>query len=117
MFATYVTLYFGLGTLCKLRASIGYHIDVIGTCNRMANNGGNNNGVLPEAPTLAQVISQMMSSGQQQAELLRELVQSLHHVPGTSRNNGADRQATYSDFVGTHPPTFTETTDPLAADN
>ncbi|GJN16507.1 hypothetical protein PR202_gb03506 [Eleusine coracana subsp. coracana] len=62
---------------------------------------------------------QVINRQQNEAELLRQLVENTSNLGGRggNRNNNQPRQCTYSDFLGTHPPTFERAREPLDADH
>jgi hypothetical protein len=68
-------------------------------------------------PTLAQVIASIHESREEQTELLRLLVTNSNR-DGTMVGNARDQaQSSYVEFLATHPPTFTEASEPLEADH
>jgi hypothetical protein len=71
----------------------------------------------PPPPTLAQAITLILVSRDEQTELLRKLVANSAHGGQWARNALALAPATYSDFAATHPLLFTETREPLEADH
>jgi hypothetical protein len=66
---------------------------------------------------LAQAIASILESCNEQTELLRQLVAISSHGGNGARNAPASAPTTYSDFVATHPPLFTEAGEPLEADH
>ncbi|GJN41404.1 hypothetical protein PR202_gn00776 [Eleusine coracana subsp. coracana] len=62
---------------------------------------------------------QVINRQQNEAELLRQLVENTSNLGGRggNRNNNQPRQCTYSEFLGTHPPTFERAREPLDADH
>ncbi|GJN40326.1 hypothetical protein PR202_gb29530 [Eleusine coracana subsp. coracana] len=70
-------------------------------------------------PSLADVLAAALSRQQNDSELLCRLVDITSHMAGHggNRNNNQPRQCTYSDFLGTHPPTFERARGPLDADH
>jgi hypothetical protein len=75
------------------------------------------NGNLPPPPSLAQAIASILESWDEQTELLRQLVANSARGGDGARNAPAPALTTYSDFVATHPPLFTEAGEPLKADH
>jgi hypothetical protein len=77
------------------------------------------NGNPPPPPTLAQAITSILESRDEQTELLWQLVanSTLARGGNGARNNHAQAPTTYGDFATTHPPLFAETGEPLEADN
>jgi hypothetical protein len=68
-------------------------------------------------PTLAQVIASICESRDEQTKLLRLLVTNSNH-DGTVVGNSRDQaRSSYVEFLATHPPTFTEASEPLEADH
>jgi hypothetical protein len=87
---------------------------------RNVQNGAENsqgNGNPPPPPSLAQAIASILESRDEQTELLRQLVANSARGGNGARNALAPAPTTYSDFVATHPPLFTEAGEPLEADN
>jgi hypothetical protein len=83
-------------------------------------NGAENsqgNGNSPPPPSLAQAIASILESHDEQTELLRQLVANSTRGGNGARNAPALALTTYSDFVTTHPPLFTEAGEPLEADH
>jgi hypothetical protein len=76
---------------------------------------GNRN--LPPPPSLAQVITSILESQDEQTELLRQLMASSARGGNGARNACALAPTTYNDFASTHPPLFTEAGEPLEADH
>jgi hypothetical protein len=67
-------------------------------------------------PTLAQVIASICESRDEQTELLRLVTNS--NCDGTKVGNARDQgRSSYVEFLATHPPTFTEASEPLEADH
>jgi hypothetical protein len=66
---------------------------------------------------LAQAIASILESRDEQTELLRQLVANSTHGGNGARNAPAPALTTYSDFVATHPPLFTEAGEHLEADH
>jgi hypothetical protein len=64
---------------------------------------------------LAQAITSILESRDEQTELLRQLVANSTRGGNGARN--APTPTTYSDFATTHPPLFTEAGEPLEADH
>jgi hypothetical protein len=75
------------------------------------------NGNPPLPPTLAQAIASILESRDVQTELLQQLVAYSARDGHGVRNASAPALTTYSDFVATHPPLFTEAGEPLEADH
>jgi hypothetical protein len=75
------------------------------------------NGNPPPPPSLAQAISSILESHDEQTELLRQLVANFTHGGNEARNAPAPALTTYSDFTVTHPPLFTEARETLEADH
>jgi hypothetical protein len=75
------------------------------------------NGNPPPPPSLAQAIASILESHDEQTELLRQLIANSAHGGNGARNAPASALTTYSDFVATHPPLFTEAGEPLEADH
>jgi hypothetical protein len=87
---------------------------------RNVRNGAENsqgNGNPPPPPSLAQAIASILKSRDEQTELLRQLLANSTRGGNGARNAPAPAPAptTYSDFVATHPPLFTEAGEPLEA--
>src|SRR6266508_1358546 len=68
------------------------------------------NNPLPPPQTLAEVLAQ-------QAQILQMLAQNQMQQQQFQERQGQSQTASYSDFAGTHPPTFAKTEDPLEADS
>ncbi|GJN31809.1 hypothetical protein PR202_gb20254 [Eleusine coracana subsp. coracana] len=71
-------------------------------------------------PSLAEVLAATLNRQQNDSEILRCLVDITSHLAGQvghRNNNNQPRQSTYSDFLGTHPPTFECAREPLDADH
>ncbi|GJN40344.1 hypothetical protein PR202_gb29549 [Eleusine coracana subsp. coracana] len=71
-------------------------------------------------PLLAEVLAAALNQQQNDSELLCRLVDITTHLDGQGgnrHNNNQPRQSTYSDFLGTHPPTFERAREPLDADH
>ena len=64
----------------------------------------------PPPQTLAEVLAQ-------QTQILQMLVQNQLNQQQPQGRQGQPQIASYSDFAGTHPPTFAKTDDPLEADS
>jgi hypothetical protein len=79
------------------------------------NSQGNENP--PPPPSLAQAIASILESRDEQTELLWQLVANSTHDGNEVRNAPALALTTYSDFVTTHPPLFTEAGEPLEANH
>jgi hypothetical protein len=74
---------------------------------RNVRNGAENsqgNGNPPPPPSLAQAITSILESRDEQTELLRQLVANSTRGGNGVRNAPAPAPTTYSDFVATHPP-------------
>src|SRR5437764_7550231 len=72
---------------------------------------GAENNPPPPPQTLAEVVAQ-------QTQILQMLAQNQMQQQQPQGRNGQPQTASYSDFAGTHPPTFAKATeDPLEADN
>jgi hypothetical protein len=68
-------------------------------------------------PTLAQIITSIRESRDEQTELLRLLVTNSN-CDGTVVGNARDQAwSSYVEFLATHPPTFTKASEPLEADH
>jgi hypothetical protein len=91
---------------------------MVNTHNKQAgaeNSQGNENP--PPPPSFAQAIFLILESCDGQTELLWQLVANSVRSGNGARNAPAPAPTTYSDFVATHPPLFTEAGDPLEADH
>jgi hypothetical protein len=77
------------------------------------------NGNPPPPPTLAQAITSILESRDEQTMLLRQLMANSTptHGGNGARNNHAQAPTTYGDFAAIHPPLFTEAGEPLEANN
>jgi hypothetical protein len=106
-----------------LMLSLIYKLMVTCLDDRMVNthnvrNGAKNsegNGNPPPLPSLAQAITSILESRDEQTELLWQLV-----TNSTCGGNGAKNApvlTTYNDFTATHPPLFTEAEETLEADH
>jgi hypothetical protein len=73
------------------------------------------NGNPPPPPSLAQAITSILESHDEQTELLHQLVANSARGGNGARN--ALALTTYGDFVVTHPPLFTEAGEPLEANH
>jgi hypothetical protein len=71
---------------------------------------------LPPLPNLAQEITSILESHDEQTELLRQLMANSTRGGIRARNALAPSPTTYTDFAVTHPPLFTEAGEPLEAD-
>src|SRR5207247_2584168 len=71
---------------------------------------GAENNPPPSPQTLAEVLAQ-------QAQILQLLVQNKMQQQQLQERQGQPQTASYSDFAGTHAPTFTRAKDPLEADS
>jgi hypothetical protein len=76
---------------------------------------GNRN--LPPPPTLSQAIASIVESRDEQTESLQQLAANSARGGNGARNAPAPAPTTYSDFVATHLPLFTEAGEPLEADH
>jgi hypothetical protein len=83
--------------------------------NRAENSQGNGNP--PPPPSLAQAITSILESRDEQIELLRQLVANSTRGGNGARNAPAPALTTYSDFAAMHPPLFTEAGEPLEANH
>jgi hypothetical protein len=95
-------------------------LDDIMVNTRNVRNGAENsqgNGNLPPPPSLAQAIASILESHDEQTELLWQLVANSTRGGNGAMNAPALAPTTYSDFVTTHPPLFTEAGEPLEADH
>jgi hypothetical protein len=70
----------------------------------------------PPPPSLAQAITSILESRDEQTELLRQLVANSTCGGNGARNNPTPALTTYNDFAATHPPIFTEEGEVLKAD-
>jgi hypothetical protein len=75
------------------------------------------NGNLPPPPSLAQAITLILESRDEQTELLWQLVANSTRGGNGARNALALAPTTYSDFTATHLPLFTEAGEPVEADH
>jgi hypothetical protein len=73
------------------------------------------NGNPPPPPSLAQAITSILESHDEQTELLRQLVANSARGGNGARN--ALALTTYGIFMVTHPPLFTEAGEPLEANH
>src|SRR5436190_17461234 len=64
----------------------------------------------PPPQTLAEVVAQ-------QTQILHMLAQNQMNQQQPQHRHAQPQMSTYSDFVGTHPPIFTKSDDPLEADS
>src|SRR5207237_1053096 len=71
---------------------------------------GAENNPPPPPQTLAEVVAQ-------QTQILQMLAQNQMHQQQPQGRHGQPQMATYSEFAGTHPPTFAKAEDPLEADS
>src|SRR5438105_11379997 len=71
---------------------------------------GAENNPPPPPQTLAEMLAQ-------QAQILQMLAQNQMQQQQLQEHQGQPQTASYSDFAGTHPPTFAKTDDPLEADS
>jgi hypothetical protein len=72
---------------------------------------------LSPPPTLAQVIASIRESRDEQTKLLRLLVTNSNHDDTMVGNARDQARSSYVEFLTTHPPTFTESSEPLEADH
>jgi hypothetical protein len=75
------------------------------------------NGNLPPPLSLAQATASIIESRNELTELLHQLVANSACDGNGARNALAPALTTYSDFVVTHPPLFTEAGEPLEVDH
>jgi hypothetical protein len=68
-------------------------------------------------PTLAQVIASIHESREEQTELLRLLVTNSNRDDTVVFNSRDQPRSSYVEFLATHPPTFTEASEPLEVDH
>ena len=68
-------------------------------------------------PTLAEALTVLIAAHADDAALLRQLVRNTSRPNGHEGHNNQPRQCSYSDFLGTHPPTFDRAKEPLDADH
>jgi hypothetical protein len=83
-------------------------------------NGAENsqgNGNPPSPPSLAQAIASILESCNEQTELLWQLIANSTRGVNGARNAPTLAPTTYSNFVATHPPLFTEAGEPIEADH
>jgi hypothetical protein len=66
----------------------------------------------PPPPTLAQAITSILESRDEQTDLLRQLVANSARASNGARNAPASAPTTYGDFTATHPPIFTKAGEP-----
>jgi hypothetical protein len=83
--------------------------------NGAENSQGNENP--PPPPSLAQAITWILESHDEQTELMRQLIANSTRGGNGARNTSALAPTTYSNFTATHPPLFTEAGEPLEADH
>jgi hypothetical protein len=83
--------------------------------NEAENSQGNRNP--PPPPSLAQAIASILEFHDEQTELLWQLITNSTRGGNGARNALAPAPTTYSDFMATHPPLFTEAGEPLKADH
>jgi hypothetical protein len=79
------------------------------------NTQGNGNPPLP--PSLAQAITTILESRDEQTVLLRQLIANSAHGGNGARNAPAPAMTTYSDFAAMHPPLFMEAGEPREANH
>jgi hypothetical protein len=82
---------------------------------RAENAQGNEN--LPPPPSLAQAITSILESQDEETELLRQLMANSVRSGNGVRNAPAPAPTTYGDFAATHPLLFTKVGEPLEADH
>jgi hypothetical protein len=75
------------------------------------------NGNPPPPPSLAQAITVILESQDEQSELLHQLMANSTRGGNGVSNATAPAPTTYGDFVATHLPLFTEVGEPLEADH
>jgi hypothetical protein len=75
------------------------------------------NGNPPPPSSLAQAITSILESRDEQTELLRQLVANSARCDNGARNAPDLALTTYIDFTTTHPSLFTEAREPLEADH
>jgi hypothetical protein len=68
-------------------------------------------------PTLAQVLASIRESREEQTELLRLLVTNSNRGRTVVGNARDQARSSYVEFLATHPPTFTEASEPLEANH
>jgi hypothetical protein len=68
-------------------------------------------------PTLAQVLASIRESREEQTELLCLLVTNSNRDRTVVGNARDQARSSYVEFLATHPPTFTEASEPLEADH
>jgi hypothetical protein len=71
----------------------------------------------PLPPTLAQAITLILESHDEQTELLQQLMANSARGGSGARNAPTPALTNYSDFAATHPPLFTEAGESLEADH
>ena len=80
----------------------------------------------PPPMTYVEMMAEMLATRRESARALEMLAQAIGRFarrgPGGNGGNGGDacgpeRPCSYQDFLGTHPPTFTPTTEPLDAEH
>jgi hypothetical protein len=79
------------------------------------NSQGNRNP--PAPPSLAQAITSILESHDEQIELLWQPVANSARGGNGARNAPAPALTTYNDFTATHPSLFTEAGEPFEADH
>src|SRR5436190_1840257 len=83
--------------------------------NTRRNNGeGSQHGAENNPPQSPQTLAEVVA---QQTQILQMLVQNQLNQQQPQGHQGQPQIASYSNFVGTHPPTFAKTDDPLEADS
>jgi hypothetical protein len=91
---------------------------MVNTCNRWAEaKNSQANGNPPPPPTLAQAIASVLESHDEQTRLLWQLMANSICGGNGAINAPALGSTTYSDFVATHPPLFTEVGEPLESNH
>jgi hypothetical protein len=71
----------------------------------------------PPPPSLAQAITSILESRDEQTKLLWQLIANSTHGGNGARNAPAPAPTTYSDFTAMHLPLFTEAGEPLEANH
>jgi hypothetical protein len=110
-FAILLSLISGLMVTCLDERMVNTHTRRGGAKNAQ----GNRN--LPPPLSLAQAITSILESRDEQTELLRQLVANSACGGNGARNAPTPALTTYSNFAATHPSLFTEAGEPLEADH
>jgi hypothetical protein len=110
-FAILLSLISGLMVTCLDERMVNTHNRWGGAKNAQ----GNRN--LPPLLCLAQAITSILESRDEQTELLRQLVANSACGGNGARNAPTPALTTYSNFAATHPSLFTEAGEPLEADH